>query len=208
MENGNSKQIQIVEKPEWVSWDDIKQCLEKAHSINRARGVNMVKYRWPVSKIQASIGANGHVLVALNGGGNLVGVSAIGEKVGKKWYAKGNYAYMSLSGVLPEYNGQGIFSMLDAKREQIARERGITVFIIDTHQKNKRMRAIKQSNGYKLVDYFAARDHYNVVMAKWPKGCPYSDSYRKLRCILSYFYAHLFMGYYRIGKSILNIIKS
>lgn len=202
------EKIQVVEKPEWISWDDIRQCLEKAHSVNRAKGINMVKYRWPVEKIRASIGANGCVLVALSGGGNLAGVAAMGEKVGKKWYAQGNYAYMSLSGVLPEYNGQGIFTMLNVKREQIARERGITVFITDTHQGNKRMRAIKLTNGYKLVGWFAARDHYNVVLAKWPEGCPFSDSYRKFRCVLSYIYAHLFMVGYRIGKPLLNIVKN
>lgn len=33
--------IEIVEKPEWVSWDDIHDVVWKAHENNRKKGVIM-----------------------------------------------------------------------------------------------------------------------------------------------------------------------
>ena len=89
----NDRSIQIIEKPDWVSWDDIKQCLFEAHSVNRAKGINMDHYQWPTEKIKESLGENGFMLVALDGD-KVVGTAGIGEKFGNKWYSKGRYAYM------------------------------------------------------------------------------------------------------------------
>ena len=74
---GNS--IQVVEKPDWVSWDDIKQCLYEAHSVNRSKGINMAHYQWPAEKIKESLGENGFMLVALDGN-KLVGTAGIGKE--------------------------------------------------------------------------------------------------------------------------------
>ena len=57
--------IQIVEKPDWVTWDDIKQCLFEAHAENRAKGINMAHYQWPVEKIKESLGERGIILVSI-----------------------------------------------------------------------------------------------------------------------------------------------
>lgn len=198
-----ASQIQIIEKPDWVSWEDIKQCLYDAHSVNRSVGVNMVKYQWPIEKIKQSIGENGVILVALDGQ-RVIGTSAVGEKFGTVWYKRGRYAYMSLSCVLPEYSGQGIFKRFEKNREEIARLKGLDVFVTDTHESNKRRRQIAEVNGYRLVDYFRVGDHYNVALAKWPKGCPYSKIYCQFRYYLSWTYAHirtfLSKGYHTIHK--------
>lgn len=183
-------QIQIIEKPDWVSWEEIKQCLGKAHSVNQKNGFNMVKCQWPIEKIRESIGKNGVMLVALDGK-KVVGTAAIGEKYGTKWYTKGRYAYMSLASVLPEYNGCGIYKNLIRQREEIAKTHGYSVFLLDTHEMNKKIRNISESNGYYLVSLFRVYDHYNVMMAKWPAGCPYSKFYCQFRFYLSWVDAHL-----------------
>ena len=175
--------IQIIEKPDWVSWDDIKQCLFEAHSVNRAKGINMTHYQWPAEKIKESLGENGFMLVALNGG-KLVGTAGIGEKFGKNWYASGRYAYECYASVLPEYAGKGIYKMLEIRREDKAKEEGYDVLIGDTHSKNTHRIEIALKNGFRLVRFFraASNDHYSVVIAKWLDGCPYS----KLYCDIQY----------------------
>ena len=197
-----STDIQIIEKPEWISWDDIKQCLEESHSVNRERGINMIKYRWTVEKIRESMGINGVMLVAIDGK-KVVGTAALGERERETWYVKGRYAYMSLACVLPQYSGCGIYKKLLSRREEIAKSRDYSVFLLDTHEKNTKIQNIAKSAGYQCVSYFNVTDHYNVIMAKWPAGCPYSETYCKFRVCLSWINSRikkLLWPLYRIVK--------
>ena len=195
-------EIKIIEKPDWVSWDDIKQCLVDAHAVNRARGINMAHYQWPAEKIREYIGHDGVILVALDGK-KVVGTAAISRKVSDGWFAKGEYAYMCFASVLPQYNGQGIYSRLIQLREKIALEQNYTVFVLDTHEKNTKIRKISQSNGYRLVGYIRAKsnDHYNVVMAKWPAVRPHSKLYCRFRFYISWIRAHLGVAWHNMKKS-------
>lgn len=176
--------IQVVEKPDWVSWDEIKQCLVDAHATNRERGINMSHAQWSAEKIRDSIGANGVVLVALDGR-KVVGTAVLREKEGQIWYASGRYAYMCFASVLPQYRGLGIYRELVCRREEIANLRGYPVLLIDTNEKNTRLRNIAKMQGYHEVDYRFWNDHFNVVMAKCPNGSHYSKYYCKFRYILS-----------------------
>jgi len=173
-----SEGIQIIEKPDWVSWDDIKRCLNDAHAINRAKGINMTHYQWPADKIRDSLGENGVMLVALDGG-KVVATAAIAEKKGKVWYTTDSYAYLCFVGVHPSYSGKGLYHSLTKKIEEIARLKGLKVLVFDTHKNNKIMQNASKKNGYRFVRFFQAssRDHYSVVMAKWMDGCPYSRVY-------------------------------
>lgn len=184
--------VQIVEKPEWVTWEAIKQCLYDAHAVNREKGINMSHYQWPVEKIRDYIGENGIVLVALDGQ-KLVGTASFAEKAGKAWFEKGQYAYMCFAGVLPEYNGKGVYHRLIEKRETIAKLKHYDVIAFDTHINNKKIQAIAQRNGYRYVYYFraASKDHYSVLMAKWLNGCPYSTIYCRIRYLFSVVVARL-----------------
>lgn len=168
--------IQIIEKPEWVSWDDIKRCLYSAHATNRANGINMAHYQWPAEKIKDSLGEHGVMLVALDDK-KVVGTAAIGEKFGKAWYAEGRYAYMCFAGILPEYNGRGIYKALVEKREEIAKSLGFNILVFDTHYSNLIIQKIAVNNGYRYVHFFCAsnKDHFSVIMVKWLSACPFSN---------------------------------
>ena len=182
--------IQIMVKPDWVTWDDIKQCLVDAHAVNRTKGINMAHYQWPAEKIKESLGEKGVMLVALDGR-RLVGTAAIGDKIGKTWYNRGPYAYICFDAVIPEYSGRGIFKLLESKREQLARNLGYKTLVFDTHSKNVHRQEIAKKNGYKPVRFFRAssKDHYSVVMAKWLNGCPYSSFYCWIKFQVSKFQA-------------------
>lgn len=178
--------IQIMEKPDWISWDAIKQCLNEAHSPNRAKGINMTHYQWSGEKILEYLGENGVMLVALDGK-KLIGTAAIAEKNGKAWYLNGRYAYMCFAGVLPSYKGNGVYKALTEQRETCARKMGINVLAFDTHSQNVRVQKIALKNGYRLVRFFRAKsgDHYSVVMVKWLHALPYSSLYCWLKYNLS-----------------------
>lgn len=173
-----NKDIQIIEKPDWVSWDDIKQCLYTAHATNRANGINMAHYQWPAEQIKESLGKNGVMLVAIDDK-IVVGTAAIAEKERNTWYINGRYAYMCFASVLPDYNGQGIYKALIKKREEIARALDYNVLYIDTHYKNEKIINISKKNGYKLVRFFrsSGKDHYSVSMVKWLNKCPFSEDF-------------------------------
>lgn len=166
--------IHIVEKPEWVSWDEIKQCLMESHDGNRDKGLTMGHVLWPAEKIKDFVGKNGVMFVALDGQ-KVVGTAAIIERYGHSWYASGRYAFLGFAGVLPEYKGRGIYRELLIKREDYAKKEGFRVMVLDTHEKNNRLQRIAKTNGFKYVSYFLVsnRDHFNVVMAKWLERRPF-----------------------------------
>lgn len=179
--------IQIVEKPDWVSWDEIHNVLWKAHEQNRQNGIKMAFPALPGDKIREKIEGHGKMLVAMDGQ-KVVGTAAIVIKQFNFWCGKGNYAYCCFASILPEYNGKGIYKALDFKREEFASYIGVTRMIFDTHENNKHRLDIAKKAGYKFVNLKLCKDHYNVVMVKWLNGCPFSESYIKMRFLLSKFY--------------------
>lgn len=170
--------IQIQEKPDWLSWDDIKQCLFEAHAINREKGINMANYQWPAEKIKEYVGDNGIMFVALDGD-KLVGTAALAEKQGYHWYTKGKCGYLCFACVIPSYSGLGIYHSLLKKREDFARTQNFDVLYYDTHCKNEKILSFGEKNGFRKVRYFQtkSKDHYSIVMTKWLNGCPYSKFY-------------------------------
>lgn len=179
--------IQIIERPESVSWDEIHKVLWSAHAQNRANGINMALPALPGDKIREIIGGRGKMLVAIVDG-KVVGTAAIKIKPSNLWCGKGEYAYCCFASVLPEYNGLGIYKRLDIKREEIAKEMGLNRMLGDTNENNKRRLEIAHKAGYKFVDISIWKDHYNIVMVKWLNGCPYSDWYCKLQFNLHKWY--------------------
>ena len=174
--------IQIEEKPEWVSWDEIHNVLWTAHSDNRDKGVVMRYPSLSGDEIRLKIEGNGKMLVAIEDN-KVVGTAAIVKKAASFWCGKGNFAYICFASVLPEYNGKGIYKALDLKREELARSMGLYRMLGDTHENNTHRLTIAKKAGYRFVDYKLYGDHYNVVMVKWLEGCPYSS----LRCSAYFF---------------------
>ena len=166
--------IQIIEKPDWVSWEDIHQVLWAAHADNRNNGVVMRYPSLSGEEIRKKIEGNGKMLCAIVDG-KLVGTAAIIRKKATIWYGEGTYAYVCFASVLKEYNGKGIYKSLDLRREELAVSMGLDMMIGDTHEGNVHRLAIAKKAGYKFVDFKFYNDHYNVVMVKWLNGCPYSS---------------------------------
>lgn len=177
--------IQIVEKPDWVSWEDIHNVLWKAHSENRKNGIFMRYASLTGEEIRQRVEGKGKLFCAITNG-KVVGTGAAFEKNVKLWFTKGRkpVCYQCFASVLPEFMGKGIYKQLVLCRERYCREIGLNRMMFDTHERNKHTINILKKNGYKFVDYRFYKDHYNIVMVKWLDGCPYSDFRLKYEFVL------------------------
>ncbi len=177
--------IQIVEKPEWVSWNEIHEVLVSAHAENRRNGIIMKLPTLPGEEISKMItNKDGKMFVALEGE-HVVGTWALLKKDNNQWYVSGDYGYLCLGAVLPNYSGKGIYRSLYQLSETTAKQLGYKVLTKDTNEKNARMLKISKMEGYYFVSMRVCKDHFNIVMAKWLDKCPYSPFYIKLRFALS-----------------------
>lgn len=176
--------IQIIEKPDWVSWDDIHNVMWDAHAENREKGIIMSYPSLSGNEIKRKIGENGKMFVAIEGN-KVVGTLALIKKTGKQWYISGQYGYLCFGAVLPEYSGKGIYRSLYQLAENTAKQMELLVLTRDTNEKNARMLKITKQEGYHYVACIASKDHYNIVRAKWLDKCPFPSWYIKMRYLIS-----------------------
>ena len=188
--------IQIIEKPEWVSWDDIHNVVWNAHENNREKGIIMALPSLSGEEIKDKLGNTGKLFVAIDGN-KVVGTLALIKRTGKKWYCNGDYGYLCLGAVLSNYSGKGIYRSLYQLAETTATQMGLLILTRDTNEQNARMLKITKQEGYRFVDYKVCKDHYNIVRAKWLNGCPYSELYCKCQFLLHKWYKKL---RYKPGK--------
>jgi GNAT superfamily N-acetyltransferase len=172
--------IRIIEKPDFVSWDDIHEVLWEAHAENRENGINMPFPALPGEKIREKIeGGHGKMFVAMLDD-RVVGTGAILIENKSFWWGENTYAYCCFGSVLPEFRGHGIYKEIELRQEEETKANGLEIMLFETHERNKRMLTISKKNGYKAIE-FIVFDYYNIAMAKWLNGCPYSDWYLACR---------------------------
>ena len=176
--------IRIIEKPDWVSWDDIHEVLWDAHAENREKGVFMRYPSLSGEEIKQRIEGLGKMFVAVEGE-KVIGTAALVYKTKSLWCGKGTYGYCCFASILPAYQGKGIYKGLSLQREQEARSNGVTKLIMDTNENNKKELSIVSQAGYKKVGYSFWKDHFNIVCVKWLDKCPYPTWFIIIRFILS-----------------------
>jgi len=59
--------IKIIEKPEWITYDEIHNLLYAAHESNREKGVNVATATMSGNELEEYLGAKGKTFVALDG---------------------------------------------------------------------------------------------------------------------------------------------
>ena len=179
--------IQIIEKPDWVSWDEIREVLWESHAENREQGIVNTYYSLPSDEIRRFVGDKGKMFVALDGK-KVVATGAVLIKNNRKWYSKGDYAYACLGAILPEYRKRGIYFPFEKLTEAYSKTFS-SLLVTDMHENNLTIQKLRLREGFHYVTYKACKDHYNVVMAKWFNECPYPQWYIKFRFQLSKLYA-------------------
>ena len=169
--------ITIIEKPDSVSYEVIRETLQAAHAANFRRGVVLRTTQLSAGELAARVGPRGRCFVAMDGD-HVAGTASCRVVERHAWYAKGEVADEILVGVRPEYKGRGVYSRLLAAVEAAAAEAGYRVVVFNTAEKNIEKQRICLKKGFRYVNCFVApdNDHYSVVMAKWLNGCPFSGA--------------------------------
>lgn len=167
--------VQIIEKPDWVTWDDIHEVIWESHESNRQKGIRMRFPALPGEEIRKRVEGNGKMFVALDGK-KVVGTAAIIKKKTHLWCGKGEYAYLCFASVLQNYKGQGVYKQLNQYIERESQRIGLKRVLFDTHERNTRIVDINLKHGYKRVSYKRYDDHYSIIFVKWLDGCPFSST--------------------------------
>lgn len=187
IEKMKESSIQIMEKPEWVTWDEIHDVLWESHAKNREQCIVNTYPLMPGDEIRRFVGDKGKMFVALSGK-KVVATGAVLIKNDRRWYTKGDYAYVCLGAILLEYRKRGLYFPLEKFTEAYAKSFS-SLLVTDMHEYNKTIQKLRLREGFQYVAYKACKDHCNVVMAKWFNECPYPLWYIKFRFLLSKLYA-------------------
>ena len=183
--------VVVVAKPEWVSWDTISNVLHKAHIHNKENGFIQNTVKITGEEIEKKV-RSGQCFVAMDGD-NVVGTLSVAHKNKKAWFFHGRALYYMLLGILPEYQGKGIYSKLIAAREEYTKANYFEVTYMYTAEKNLKMQQLAQKEGFRLVSYsvFPKTDYYSVELAKWHGKCPFPEWYCNMRFQMSKFFMKL-----------------
>lgn len=168
-------EIKIIEKPEDVSYEVIRDVLQRAHQANKSKGINLRTATFTAEEIEEHLGSEGKCFVAMDGS-KVAGTVSYRPIKRKSWYINGTVADNVLAGVLPEYKGRHIYSDMYEVLEKDVIANGYDIIVYNTSADNIPIQKFGLSKGFRRVSFFVAEDndHYSVVFAKWFKKCPYS----------------------------------
>lgn len=165
-----------MEKPDWVSWEDITRCIISADAVNRKKGLNMHIAKVKADELKEDL-KDGRCLVALCGN-TVVGTTSLKVRKLRRWYRWGKVIYHSYDGILPEYQGTDVYIGLKQLQKKIEKEYNIKVHQSHTAENNKTVIKMLLKKKFKLVLFKPNSlnlHYYSVTMVKWEDGCPFPD---------------------------------
>lgn len=186
IDNIKDSNIQIIEKPDWVSWDEIREVLWVSHAENREQGIVNTYPLLPGDELRRFVGEKGKMFVALDRK-KVVATGAVLIINNRRWYSNGDYAYVCLGAILPEYRNRRIYFTFKKIAEDYSKTFS-SILVTEMHKDNKAIQKLRLREGFQYVAYKVCKDHCNVVMAKWFNECPYPLWYIKFRFQLSKLY--------------------
>lgn len=175
-----------MEKPDWVSWEDVCECIRKANVVNDKQGFHMLFSKITPDEIKNRL-KEGFCFVALHNN-KVVGTASFRFLNLKSWYYCGRIIYTCYDAILPEYRGTDVYLGLGELRRNKIKDTGIRHQFFHTAEGNKTVLKINLRRGFKPVLFIPTgegADYYTVVMAKWMDGCPYNDRFVKFMFNLS-----------------------
>lgn len=170
------EELRVMEKPDWVSWEDVRKCIYRAQQTNVKKGFDMAFGHLSAEELCEKIG-DGYCFVVLNEQNNVIGTVTLKVSNIDYWWYKGEAGYHCYEGIVPEYRGTDVYFDMHAALMAKEKELGIKLLWGDTAEHNSVVLKSVKKKGWKHVQYKAYRscDYYSVIFAKWMDGCPYSD---------------------------------
>lgn len=168
--------IEIKKKPDWVTYDAIRELLYEAHKVNREKkGFTAFTSVMTGEQLEEHIGKTGKCFVAIDGE-KLVGVCAYRRFYGYEWCIQQEVADRIIVGVHPDYRGMNVSTRLFEAVDYAVKEDGYTIIRSGTAEHNNLFQDICLKDGFVYVNFVTPKgfDHYSVIMYKWIDRCPYS----------------------------------
>lgn len=189
--------IEIKEKDNNISFEIVHNILFESHKENMKNKVLMKTVTLSSEQLEERIGKNGKCFIALYDD-KIVGTLSVRFVERNTWYAQGIIPDYILAGILPEYQGMHINTMLSNKVFDYSKDQGFDKIELDTAEKNKQAIKVYKHLGFRLVDFkaFSGADHYSVVMIKNFYKFPHSKIYYYVRFLMKKYYIKL---RYKIG---------
>ena len=176
-------EIRVIEKPDTLSYELIRDVIHQAHKAHIEKGIIMKITTFSAEELEERIVRNNGKCFIATENERVVGTVSYIIKHLNHWYKSGDAAELTMIGILPNYQGKRIFSMLYKKLEEEIRKKGYTTICCDTPVNNIHAQQLYTKAGFTYVDYFASpSNHYSVEMLKWLNGCPFSKAY----CVFRY----------------------
>ena len=170
------EEIRVMEKPDWISWDEVQECIHNAQQTNKKKGFDMNFGHQTGEELCRNIG-DGYCFVVLNENNKVIGTVSLKIMDVGFWWHKGKAGFHCYEAVDPKYRGTDVYIDMHAALTAKEKKLGIKVLYASTAEKNKVVLKASQRFGWKLVQYtaFEGCDYYSVLFAEWKEGCPYSD---------------------------------
>lgn len=180
--------IRIVEKTEDIQYEQISEVLRLAHQEHLNKNIIMKNPFKSPAEIKKYIGDEGKIFIALDGD-RIIGTASIRVISVYRWFHKGKTAEFVMEGIIPEYKGKHVFSMLEKTRVDALKYMGISTITFSTADKNIKRQQIAKKDGYIYVDFYSPNtNHYSVRMFKWLDKCPFTKFYCFFRYLIKKLY--------------------
>ena len=186
--------IKIVEKPEFISWEEITDVIHDAYAEREKQNLHFAAFKsTPKENAQKII--DGKCFVALDGS-KVEGVVFLScpscpyliNKNGQgKWYCDKNYGKVINLAVKEKYKSRGIGRKLLERLIEECKKQKLDSIMIDTSSKLKRLNKFYDSYGFKKVDYISwpTTNYYTIVRRLCLNGKKYNSLYRYIRYYFS-----------------------
>lgn len=181
------EEIRIVQKPDWISWDEIQKCIYESQQTNTKKGFDMLFGHSTGQQLQDKIG-EGYCYVALNEDNKVVGTISLKVETLNFWWHKGKAGLQCYEGILPQYRGSEVYFDLHDTLEKKEKELDLKVIWATTAEQNAVVIKLQKKLGWKIVQYSSMPKkgpYFSVFMVKWVDECPYSDRYINLMYSIS-----------------------
>ena len=179
--------IQYLERPEWVSWHDIHECIVKSHEVNERNGLHMINQDLSDDEMKGKFD-HAYCFVALDDK-KVVGVYGLKIFKGKKWWSwNKTVAYTFMDGILPEYKGFDVYFKLTEMRMKYIKDLNADIMQTNTAESNYTILKITKIKKFKQVQFSPTgkgADYYSITLVKWLGKCPYPDWFIKFMFNLS-----------------------
>ena len=176
--------IEVIEKPDWVSWEQITVLLHAAFAEHAARGLT---YAACNQTVEHTINrANGATCLVALVDGELGGTACI--SVCNKILRGKVKCHFTQHGIHPRFKGRGVGRAILLKASEIAKAAHAEAIYADTAAKADGVIAFHLKCGFQIVGLksHATTNYYSVCFRKPICGRCYGEVERKFRYYLSY----------------------